>query len=251
MGRSCGHPSQPPFSHAPSIPLGWFFVHRIEWFGQTLELLPQRALYWFDRRTLIITDPHFGKGATFRSRGIPVPSGSTNSDLIRLSTLLSFFQPEELLILGDFFHTAESQSEEVLEALYFWRQQFARLRITLIPGNHDKHAGHPPEYLDVRIVQEPYWMDPFHFCHHPICVPQDSKHYIMADHVHPAIKLRDPSGTELKASCFCFGPDVALLPAFGSFTGTCTIIPSPQDRVFLIGPSEVMEIPARLVSLGR
>ncbi len=37
---------------------------------------------------LLIADPHFGKAASFRSRGIAVPVGTTRYDLDRLAELI-------------------------------------------------------------------------------------------------------------------------------------------------------------------
>ena len=35
--------------------------------GETLTLLPQRAIYWSARKTLILADPHIGKDDTFHT----------------------------------------------------------------------------------------------------------------------------------------------------------------------------------------
>ncbi|TXD50975.1 DEAD/DEAH box helicase, partial [Ralstonia sp. TCR112] len=45
--------------------------------GETVWLLPERALWWPVQRMLMVADAHFGKAATFRARGVPVPAGST------------------------------------------------------------------------------------------------------------------------------------------------------------------------------
>ena len=56
--------------------------------GETLWLLPQRAVYWPRAGALIVADVHFGKAATFRAGGIPVPGGTTAEMLRRLSVAL-------------------------------------------------------------------------------------------------------------------------------------------------------------------
>ena len=38
--------------------------------GESVELWPQRALFWPAGGTLFIADPHFGKAAAFRNFGI-------------------------------------------------------------------------------------------------------------------------------------------------------------------------------------
>ena len=49
--------------------------------GESLLLLPEKAIYWPRERMLIIADIHFGKAAAFRSLGVPVPRGTTSENL--------------------------------------------------------------------------------------------------------------------------------------------------------------------------
>ena len=56
--------------------------------GESMVLLPERAMYWPARETLFIADPHWGKAATFRSYGIPVPAGTTDEGIARLDRLV-------------------------------------------------------------------------------------------------------------------------------------------------------------------
>ena len=74
--------------------------------GERLLLYPERAAYWPARRTLVITDTHWGKAATMRAAAIPIPGGSTRESLNRLTQLIERTTArrarDELLIeLGD------------------------------------------------------------------------------------------------------------------------------------------------------
>ena len=60
----------------------------IEVAGERLLMLPQRALYWPARQMLAIADIHFGKAASFRAGGIPVPRGTTTENLQALDALV-------------------------------------------------------------------------------------------------------------------------------------------------------------------
>ncbi len=62
---------------------------RISFAGERLVLLPDRAIYWEKRATLLVADVHLGKGAAFRAMGVPVPAGNSAKDLKRLSALLA------------------------------------------------------------------------------------------------------------------------------------------------------------------
>lgn len=126
-----------------------------------LRLYAEGALYWPDGATLYITDPHFGKADSFRHAGIAIPPAVHDRDLARLSQLLTNSQATKLVILGDFFHTRHSQSESTLTALEQWRSLHPALEITLVQGNHDKHAGTPPASLEIQTVEAPYLSGPF------------------------------------------------------------------------------------------
>ena len=71
---------------------------------QEMILIPDRALYWVEKKMLIIADPHFGKAQVLRESGIPAPEGTTSDDLGRLSRLIVGFSPKSILILGDLIH---------------------------------------------------------------------------------------------------------------------------------------------------
>ncbi len=212
----------------------------IDWAGETLELLPERALLWPARATLVLADPHFGKTAAFRAGGIPVPSGTTAGDLARLDALVHARAPGRLVILGDFFHARAGLVEDTLARLGTWRLRHASLAIDLVAGNHDRRAGGPPEEWQIRLHEQPLAEGPFLFCHEPPDrVPP--RRYALAGHVHPAFSLEDRTG-HLRAPCFLFGARCALLPAFGGFTGAKSVRPAPGERVYVVGEDEVIPI---------
>jgi metallophosphoesterase superfamily enzyme len=154
-----------------------------------------------------------------------------------------------LLILGDFFHTCHSQSSCTLDALAAWREHHRELGITLVRGNHDRHAGDPPSGLRVECVEEPFVLGPFAFSHFPTAPApgefsaEPRELYNIAAHLHPAVSMGDGTGSRLRAPCFWFNDAGLVLPAFGSFTGCFVVKPLPGDRVFLVGGNEIVEAP--------
>lgn len=213
---------------------------KTEWHHQTLILDGRAALVWPRRDMVIITDPHFGKEAHFRSSGIPAPAGPLESDLARLSAILDAHGATRLRILGDFYHAAAgARAKETRTALAAWRGRHAKVQIDLVRGNHDVHAGDPPPDLGIECYDD--LMDgPFEFRHHPPdTVPPESP--CLAGHVHPAVTLCD-GATSLRCRCFLFRDRLALLPAFGSFTGSATIRPARNDRIFAINGESVVAI---------
>lgn len=212
---------------------------RIELEGQSIWLLPERAAFWEEERTLLIADPHWGKAATFRAGGIPVPSGTTYDGLTRLQATVVRTTPRRIVFLGDFLHAREGRSLEMLAALSQWRASCPDIDLLLVRGNHDRHAGDPPSELSVECVTGPHRAGPFMLAHHP------TKHvggHVLAGHVHPAATLRGAGRQSLRFPCFFVGEHTTVLPAFGDFTGLGEIEPGVGDRVYVVTADGVVSV---------
>ena len=212
----------------------------IEWCGETLVLLHERALWWPREETLLIADPHFGKAATFRLAGIPVPETSHDDDMKRLSGILASTGAPRLVILGDFLHARAGRSTGVFSALAAWRARHAAVEIVLVRGNHDRHAGPLPDEWGIACVNGPWPLGRFHCRHEPW---EDAAAPVLAGHVHPSLRLAGRGGLSLSAPCFHFAERVAVLPAFGTFTGNHAVKPGSGDRIILVGPDSLSEAP--------
>jgi DNA ligase-associated metallophosphoesterase len=207
--------------------------------GEELLLLPQKAVYWPRAQMLIVADIHFGKAASFRALGVPVPAGTTSANLQALDELLALHPVRQILFLGDFLHAKAAHAPATLAALQAWRQRHPQLLLTVVRGNHDAHAGDPPPQLAIDMVDEPYLVGPFAFCHHPDVL---SAAYVMAGHVHPVYRLR--AGWEsLLLPSFLASPQRMVLPSFGAFTGGHPVLPQTGERVFVSSGEAVWEIP--------
>ena len=220
---------------APGRPLA------IECAGETLWLLPERALWWPAGRVLWVADVHLGKAATYRALGQPVPAGTTRENLARLSLLLHHYQPEQLVFLGDFLHAAQARTASLLAQLAAWRQSHAALRCLLVRGNHDSRAGDPPLLLAIQTVDEPWPIGPFAACHHPQTV---ASHYVLAGHLHPALTLYGLAHDHLRLQCFSFDARCAVLPAFGEFTGGWSVPRQAGRELYVVGARTVWRVPA-------
>lgn len=212
----------------------------MEWAGERLILLEQKAIAWPRTRSLIVADLHFGKPAAFRMAGRPVPE-STASDLDRLDQLLSEHRSKRLIILGDFFHSAAGLQLEMMDAVADWCGKKASLEIVLVPGNHDRKSGQPPACWGIQNVADGWSLAPFSFCHEP---RDTAGTHVMAGHIHPAISLREKFGGGMRVPCFWFSQNCAVLPAFGSFTGTHTIRPLAGDKIYAVGDNEIVDLTA-------
>lgn len=234
-----------------------------EWAGQAFTVLADRALLWHDQDgapsaggqgsggTLIIADPHFGKDAAFRSIGVPVPGACTPTTVARLASLVARVNPWRLLILGDFLHARCGRTSATWEALGAWRRRHRDLEITLVRGNHDRSAGDPIAELGIRCVQEGWREGPFLLRHTPrddlLLEPADRRSgaCVLYGHIHPAVAFEDGAG-RLKLPCLLVRDRLAILPAFGEFTGCAEVRPAAGDRVFVMFDNQVLDVsPAR------
>jgi DNA ligase-associated metallophosphoesterase len=211
----------------------------IELLGEEFLIMPQRGLYWIKEKTLIISDPHFGKDSSFRSQGVYVPEDTSVESLDRLDNMIEKLDPFNLLILGDFYHNIDSRSPATDDHLIEWRNNNSQIAIKLVRGNHDLHAGDPPDYLKIESVDAPIRFGKFLFSHNA----SESKNlYNIHGHLHPAVKLRGKAKQVLRLPCFLFTEDHAVIPAFGSFTGNHLIYPRQSDRVFCIADNKILDV---------
>jgi DNA ligase-associated metallophosphoesterase len=201
----------------------------VEAAGETLALLPQKALFWPRERTLVVADIHFGKAASFRALGVPVPRGTTTENLDALDELIEMYAPLRIVFLGDFLHARAAHASATQAALLAWRRRRPTLGLVLVRGNHDRHAGDPAGLLDIDMVDEPWMAGPFACCHHPDLATFG---YVLAGHVHPAFLLASRFDA-LRLPCFVVGPRRLILPSFGAFTGGHVITPEPRDTIYV------------------
>lgn len=201
----------------------------VEIAGETLWLLAGRALYWPAEQALLIADAHFGKAATYRTLGQPVPRGTTARNLQRLDGLLTSYPTRRLVFLGDFLHARPARAGSTLAALQAWRKRHAELQIVLIRGNHDRSAGDPPAELAMEVVSEPWRMGPFALCHEPLDCPGL---HVLAGHLHPLFVLRGWGRDRVRMPCFSIEENITLLPAFGEFTGGMAIEAAPGRAIY-------------------
>lgn len=209
-----------------------------------LTLLPQRAVFQPQTRTLWIADPHFGKAASFRALGQPVPRGTTDENLRRIGALLDAQDARRLVVLGDFLHGRAGRSQGLFARLAAWRGARPELDCIVVRGNHDARAGDAPPDCGFESVDEPFALEGVEGWHHVAGPLEPEGPLILAGHIHPVIRLAGPGRDRLRLPCFCLRGREIVLPAFGEFTGGHPVDPRHWRELLATTGTHLYAIPA-------
>ncbi|WP_436906591.1 metallophosphoesterase family protein [Halosimplex marinum] len=164
--------------------------------------------------TLVLADTHFGKG---EASTVEFPVGAGEDCVERLDGLLDRFDPEEVVLAGDVFHSFDYVPDSAAEALSGVRRAVrdAGARLVVVEGNHDTmldaaYAGdlHDEYELDTDGAETVVVT-------HGHEEPNTSADAYVVGHDHPAIEIEGR-----KRPCFLVGDgayrrsDVLVLPSF-------------------------------------
>lgn len=204
--------------------------------GHRLELLSEHALFLPQHSTLVLSDVHLGKAATFQAHGLPVPEGDDAADLQRIDQLIEKKQAERLIIAGDLLHSPSGTSSKLIEQLKRWMEQCSA-EITFVRGNHDVRAFKTHSIASVFALD----LDGISIIHDPA---DTNESFSICGHLHPVIQIKDKRRRRLRTPCFWLSEERLILPSFGTFTGGHPIQPKPTDRLFAPLNSRVVELPS-------
>jgi uncharacterized protein len=236
--RACADATWRPASAAPEV--------------EAVVFRPDRTAWLPSSNCLLVADVHLGKAARYRRLGVPVPEGSTQDSLARLSVALQQTRAVKLVVLGDLLHGPGCVTPPVQAAWQAFRSRHADLVIELVRGNHDRRAGDPPAEWGVQGVDEGQ-AGAWRLLHEPPdeCgdgrvmrakrVPCIRLQPWLAGHVHPAVILQGRAGDRVRLPCFLARNAGALLPAFGAFTGGHAVALRSGEQAWALGPHGLLE----------
>lgn len=211
---------------------------KLEILGQTCHLIPSRAVFWEDQKTLFLADIHIGKSTVFRKFGIAIPEGSTQDDLKNILLLIKELKPKKCVIVGDLIHAKSGLSTNVIEMFSKFLRE-ANCEIHLVLGNHDRSlATSLPKEWPLCVHKEGLLIEPFYFSHYPTI---SDKGFVWAGHLHPKIEVKS-SHDRLVFRCFQIFPTLGILPAFGEFVGGTFVKKSTECQIYAIVDSQVLKI---------
>lgn len=203
---------------------------------QTFVLTNQRALFWKEAESLVLSDLHLGKTAHFRKNGIALPSEIIEKDLQRLSDLILHFQPKKLIIVGDFVHAGKNSEFSIFSE---WKSQFPDLKIVLVKGNHDRISKDKLYEIGVTEICEYHAEAHFILSHEEV---KSEEKFTISGHIHPGIQIKTPVGRFVKFPSFVVTNSQLILPAFSSFTGLDTKNHPKNSRYYFFTEEGIYEI---------
>ena len=209
-------------------------VHQVEIAGETLGLHPWGVAYWEGASMLLISDVHLGKVTHFRKYGAAVPRQALMRNFERLREVAAYFAPRSICFLGDLFHSHINREWALFEEWVHGCQA----RLDLVCGNHDIIS--PLRYEALGIGLWDRWENgPFLLTHEP---EETGALFNISGHIHPAVRLAGPGRQQLRLPCFFLRRHQLILPAFGAFTGTHTLVPEAGDRIFALAGDSVIAL---------
>lgn len=191
--------------------------------GQRLMLDPMGALFWVERRLLVVSDLHLEKGSSFARRGMLLPPWDTKATLDRLGLLLRRWTPETVVALGDSFHdsggSARLPAGERSRLVAMTRAH----RFVWVLGNHDPApgAGLGGEWMDSLEI------GPISFRHQALAAGSGE----IVGHHHPKATVAAPAG-RISRPCFVCDGRRLMMPAFGAYTGGLDVRDAAIRRLF-------------------
>lgn len=207
---------------------------QIQLASEIIELHPSGAMFWSSKKVLFIADIHLGKIEHFRKNGSPLPNEASQKNMEKLNKMITFFSPQEVVFLGDLFHSFTNSSWFLFET---WVMQ-QKSKICLVRGNHDIIAETKFESIGIRLLDN-WELKPFFGTHYPT---EKEGFFNVCGHIHPGFLLKGEGKQYLKLACFYQRKNRLILPAFGSFTGKFLVQPNKNEKVYLIGGEQVFSL---------
>ena len=161
-------------------------------------------------KTLLIADPHLGWEIQLQEKGIHVPS-QTSKILNKLTSIITEYKPDRLVILGDVKYTVVSHEFGEWRDIpdFFYKLSSCIASIAVVRGNHDANLEPLlPENVELLPATGAVIGDVgvFHGHKWPSPALLGCKALVMG-HLHPVVVFRDPTGCKItrqvwmKAKC--------------------------------------------------
>ncbi len=171
---------------------------------------------WYEvKKMIILADLHIGYDHSFIEEGMSLPIPQKKQIMDRLSRIFDRYDPEEVIVVGDFKHTFSGDDRrEAWDIREMIDHLSARANLTLIRGNHDNYLRTVTERKGIPFHEDELRIDGLTLAHGHRELKYTGS--LIMGHEHPAIRIRDEAGGVINLPCFLYHPirKIVVLPAF-------------------------------------
>jgi putative SbcD/Mre11-related phosphoesterase len=188
-------------------------------------------------RVLVAADLHLGLEYELWLCGVSIPS-QTKRILERLQDHIAKIKPDRLLLLGDVKHNVPKTSwQERREVPDFLGKLSGEVRVDIVPGNHDSNLADMAPFGVRMRPSSGFVLDGVGYFHGHTWPDEEIMHsdLLVAAHLHPALKLKEPLGYSLTRPIWARAPllpmavekqygfaheaELVIMPAFNDLCG--------------------------------
>ncbi|MFO7791783.1 MAG: metallophosphoesterase [Candidatus Saliniplasma sp.] len=180
-----------------------------------IHITSDYCVWYSPKNVVILADLHLGLEASLKEDGISLPRFQKDEILDRLSTILDKYNPETVIVNGDFKHefgkNRREEFYEVMDVIDFIKDQ---VELIIIRGNHDNFLKTITEKKRIVFYEKYIELDNITITHGHEDFPDFD--FLIMGHEHPSIKIRDDMGAFIKIPCYLFHKTkkILILPAF-------------------------------------
>lgn len=205
--------------------------------GTTFLALPERALWWPERRALIVADLHLEKGSALARTGQMLPPYDSIDTLTRLHRLAAEWDAATIYAVGDSFHDAAARRRLSPPAAAALEALESDVRCVWIEGNHDRRD---PDGMLSHVTHGRVMLT-----HEPVRAADAGLAQIVG-HFHPKYMVA-AQGHRVVRPCFLVSEALMILPAFGAYTGGLWAHDEAIQRHFATPPIAMVPVSGALL----
>lgn len=185
-----------------------------------IRVTNERCLVFERERAVVLGDLHLGYEKALEDEGMYIPRMNTDSIRDSLNRILSKYEPETVVLLGDIKHDFRRAKYEGREEVRGIIQLIVdAAKVVVVKGNHDNYIQNIVSDFGLMAVDHVdiggYRLEHGH---------QDSgKRPVIIGHEHPSVRITGAISGGLKVQCFLYArkDGVIVIPPFSHLsTGT-------------------------------
>jgi uncharacterized protein len=210
--------------------------------GHQFRVVGRTALFWPERKALIVADLHLEKASWFAQRGQMLPPYDSLTTLRALAAQIVATGAQEIWCLGDNFHDVggpERLPEPARSILTDLTRSFVWHWVI---GNHDPQL---PDDIGGTVIKEGQ-VENLVFRHQ--ADPNETRPEL-SGHFHPKHKVL-ARGRSVSRPCFVRSETRLILPSFGALTGGLAAQHPEILRAAGVGAKALLAVPGRMLEFS-